>query len=66
MNNEGNDATRKWLAGDLISAFKEAVRPNYRAGNANTTFYVDLWNHVEGKILPKNLNDYGHPETSHN
>ena len=62
-SNDGNDGAEKWMAGDLTSALKKAVRPKSQAGNANTTLYVDLWNLVESKL---SLNTYGHLRAQHN
>ena len=56
-SNGGNDVVEQWLAGDLTSALKKAVRPKCQAGNANTNLYVDLWNQVHSKLLP-NITEY--------
>ena len=53
MNNEGNNAAEKWLAGEFTSALKKAVQPKCQASNANTTLYVDQWTQVTSKLLPK-------------
>ena len=65
MNNGGNNAAGKWMAGDLTSALKKAARPDCQAGNANNTLYVDLWTQVESELFP-NITEYlwGSPHTT--
>ena len=70
MSNDGNNAARKWLAGNRTSALKEAVRPKCRAGNTNTSLCVDLSTQVESNLLPNitdpNITEYLWTSPAHN
>ena len=66
MNNEGNNAVKSWLAGDLASALLKAIRQNAKQALQMLPCMWIYGPNLKADHFPTPPETYGHPCTQHN